>query len=159
MTSSTLPKLNTKDNPTGCCPRFNPKGWDGQKFKFDKKKFVVGHTLSLMYIPLNMGSMMKKLWGAVEAAGAYNDGEFVMLSRDLSPWKAEHYLSVSKEVPGLENITLSGAFKTKVFEGPFQDAPKWIKEMNSNLVYLYYTTCPKCLKVYGKNYVVAFAKV
>ena len=26
-------------------------------------------------------------------------------------------------------------------------------------MYFFYTTCPKCAKVYGKNYVVLFAKV
>jgi len=31
---------------------------------------------------------------------------------------------------------------------------KKIKEL-----YFYYTTCPKCAKHYGKNYVVAFAQV
>ena len=155
----TLPKLNLADNPTGCCPRFDPKGWDNQEFVFNKKKFVVGHATSFFYIPLNMGSMMKKLWAAITLADAYKDGEFLMLSRDLSPWKSQHYLSVNKNVPSLENTTLSGTFRTKVFEGPFKDAPKWIKEMNAKTVYLYYTTCPKCVKVYGKNYVVAFAKV
>ena len=154
-----LPKLNIKDNPTNCCPRFLPSDWDNKEFKFDKKQFVLGHTTSFLYVPLNMGSMMKKVWGEVEKAGAYEEGEFVMLSRDLSPWKAEHYLSVSKKVPGLSNTTISGTFRTRVFEGPFKDAPKWIAEMNSDLVYLYYTTCPKCLKVYGKNCVVAFTKI
>ena len=26
-------------------------------------------------------------------------------------------------------------------------------------LYFFYTTCPKCIKHYGKNYVVAFAEV
>ena len=155
----TLPKLNIKDNPTGCCPRFLPEEWDNKEFQFDKKKFVLGHTRSFMYIPLNMGSMMKKIWARVEEAGAYKTGEFVMLSRDLSPWRAQHYLSVSKKVKGLNNTTMTGKFKTRVFEGPFKDAPKWIAQMGGGEIYLYYTTCPKCVKVYGKNYVVAFAKI
>ena len=45
---------------------------------------------------------------------------------------------------------------------------KWIKEMEqfvqgkgkeSTMQYFYYTTCPKCAKKYGKNYVVLLAKV
>jgi hypothetical protein len=63
---------------------------------------------------------------------------------------------------------ISGTFLTKVFEGPFRDAPRWIANMkryvaakNRTLERLYfgYTTCPKCAKAYGKNYVVMFAKV
>ena len=45
---------------------------------------------------------------------------------------------------------------------------EWIKEMAEYVAekgktvkkyYFYYTTCPKCAKTYGHNYVVAFAKV
>jgi 6-pyruvoyl-tetrahydropterin synthase len=46
--------------------------------------------------------------------------------------------------------------------------PKWVKEMDKYLAeqgkkasryYFYYTTCPKCAKIHGHNYVVAFAQV
>jgi hypothetical protein len=59
-------------------------------------------------------------------------------------------------------------FLTKVFEGPYQNAPKWHKAMAEYVsgkgktvekIYTYYSTCPKCAKAYGKNYVVLFAKV
>lgn len=152
-----VPKLS-QDNPTGCCPKFNPKDWDRKLFEFKDKPFVRITTASFLYIPLNLGQKMARTWDAITQSGADNHTEFVMLSYDLSPWRCEHLLSVKKEVPGLENVRLSGKFKTRVFEGPYQDAPKWIKAMQTNRkVYLYYTTCPKCSKVYGKNYVVAFA--
>ena len=57
---------------------------------------------------------------------------------------------------------------TKVFDGPYSAVPKWIKEMDAYVksqgkqplkYYFYYTTCPKCIKVHGHNYVVAFAQV
>ena len=51
-----------------------------------------------------------------------------MLSTDPSPWRGEHYFSVSKEVPNADNVTLSGLFLTKVFEGPYRDAGKWVRE-------------------------------
>jgi hypothetical protein len=67
---------------------------------------------------------------------------------------------------------ISGTFLTKVFEGPFRDAPRWIAKWIANMkryvaaknrtlerLYFGYTTCPKCAKAYGKNYVVMFAKV
>ena len=63
--------------------------------------------------------------------------------------------------------SISGTFLTKVFEGPYKDAGKWVKEMQAYVkskgsevgkMYFYYTTCPKCAKVYGKNYTVVLAK-
>lgn len=159
MALNHIPKLS-KDNPTGCCPRFNPKDWDNQVFEFKDKLFVRFTVASFFYIPLNMGSMITKVMKSVESAGAANKTENILLSYDLSPWQSEHFLAVTKKVVGLENVKLSGTFRSKVFEGPYQDAPKWIKAMDTKgKVYLYYTTCPKCQKVYGKNYVVALAKI
>ncbi|MHB8972977.1 MAG: hydrolase [Pirellulaceae bacterium] len=49
-----------------------------------------------------------------------------------------------------------------------RNAGKWVREMQTYVdsqhrelqtLYFFYTTCPKCAKHYGKNYVVAFAKV
>lgn len=153
-----VPKLS-KDNPTGCCPRFNAKDWDGKTFEFKDKPFVRMVTRSFFYMPLNLGSQMTRTWASIVEAKADTD-QFVAMTYDLSPWKAEHFLAVAKAVPSLDNVKISGKFKAKVFEGPYQDAPKWIKAMKTkNKVYLYYTTCPKCQKVHGHNYVVALAKV
>jgi hypothetical protein len=161
QTINSLPKLNMKDNPTGCCPRFVPKDWDNKTFIFKDKKFVKAVSRSFLYMPLNLGSVITKVWNSIMAAGADDKaGEFAVLSYDLSPWKCEHFFTVTKKVSDLENVTTSGTFKTKVFEGPYQDAPKWIAEMKGyKKVYLYYTTCPKCGKYWGKNYVVAFGQV
>ena len=159
MTLNHLPKLS-KDNPTGCCPRFNPKDWDGKTFEFKNKPFVRAITHSFFYMPLDMNKMMTNTWAAITKAGADSKDEFIMMSYDVSPWKCEHYLSVTKAVPKADNVKLTGKYKAKVFEGPYQDAPKWIKAMNAKgKVYLYYTTCPKCQKVFGKNYVVALAEI
>ena len=63
---------------------------------------------------------------------------------------------------------ISGAFLAKVFEGPYRNMRQWIEEMKqytsskekeSTQLYFYYTTCPKCAKKLGKNYVVILAKV
>ena len=63
---------------------------------------------------------------------------------------------------------LTGDYMTKVFEGPYKDAPKWEGEIKARAkdhgkdvvkTYFFYTTCPKCSKTYGKNYVVAVAEV
>lgn len=64
--------------------------------------------------------------------------------------------------------SLTGDFVTKVFEGPYRDAKDWCAEMEQLVrdrgslpgrVYFFYTTCPKCAKHYGKNYVVGVAEI
>jgi len=167
MTPNTLPKLSTDTSETGCCPRFDPLPWNEQQYVFADKLFLKETTWCFLHIPLNMGSMMRRVLSAIESANAKTEGYF-MLSHDCSPWKSEHFIAVSKDVPGAEIIKLSGTFLTKTFEGPFKDAGKWCKEMNTYVegqgkrikkLYFYYTTCPKCLQTYGKNYVVGFAEI
>lgn len=168
METNHLPKVSFDAPETGCCPRFNPEPWDGQTFVFENKLFVKGTTLNFLHMPLTMGRMIGKTWKQITDAGADSKDEFVLLSYDLSPWKGEHYFSVEKEVPGAEMVRLSGTYLTKVFEGPYRDAKKWVHEMDEYVksqgketqkLYFYYTTCPKCYKHYGKNYIVAFAQV
>jgi hypothetical protein len=153
---------------TGCCPRFDPAGWDGEEFEFRDRPFVRATTVNFLYVPLNMGSMIGKTWKKIEQAGAAPQGEFLILSHDLSPWRAEHFFAVTKDVPGAEMVRLSGSYLTKVFEGPYRDAGKWVGQMKEHAhtagrelkrLYFFYTTCPKCAKQLGKNYVVAFAEV
>jgi hypothetical protein len=167
MPTNALPAYDTSDNPTGCCPRFKPEGWDDQELHFEDKSFVKATTKSLFHIPVNMGSVFTKTFKAIENAHAQNENEFIVLSRDLSPWSAEHYFSVDRPVPDAQMVRLSGDYRTQVFEGPFKDAPKWQASMEEKLgehgeraeeTYFFYTTCPKCAKVYGKNYVVGVAK-
>jgi len=78
------------------------------------------------------------------------------------------YISVTGEIPGAKMEKISGTFLTKVFEGPYKSMGKWTKEMENYVrtkgkelkkMYFYYTTCPKCAKFYGKNYVVIIAEV
>ena len=160
---------HTKENEKICCPKFDPTPWENQEITWDNKMFIKDYVKSFFYMPLNFSSMMKRAWGKVEKADAQPDmKDWLMLSHDLSPWKSEHYLAVNKNVPDAENTTLSGTFLTKVFEGPYKNAGKWYKEMEevaksknkkAKKVFLYYTTCPKCGKKWGKNYVVGFAQI
>ena len=168
MEVNTLPRYDTSDNPTGCCPRFNPEGWDGARLHFAKKPFVRATTLSLLNIPINIGAVFKKTFAEIEKAGAYSEDGFVVLSRDMSPWWSEHYFAVTKPVPQQEMAALSGDYLTKVFEGPYKQVPDWQKEMTTFVAeqggsvethYFFYTTCPRCAKQHGKNYVVAIAKI
>lgn len=167
MLTNELPAFDTTDNETNCCPRFCPEPWRNQQLHFDNKPFVRASTVSLFHIPLNMGLTFARTWEAIKAAHADN-GAFLVLSHDDSAWHAEHLFAASKDVPGADMVHLSGEFMTKVFEGPYGNARKWYAEMEHyvqqagkqlDTMFFFYTTCPRCAKHYGHNYVVGIAKV
>lgn len=168
MQVNELPHYDDRVNTTGCCPKFDPEGWDGQVLHFDNKAFARATTTSLMHIPVNMGRVFDRVHGQIKEANAYSPDNCIVLSRDLSAWQAEHLFSISNVVPGEEAVTLSGDFITKVFEGAYRHAKTWFDEMkelarskgsDTDEIYFFYTSCPKCAKEYGKNYVVGVARI
>jgi len=153
--------------PTGCCEPFDPKPWEDKEITWRDKIFVKDHVTSFLHIPLNMGRKIVKNLGLIEKARAKAPYQ-LMLTDEKSLWEADIYIDVAKNVPGAQMATLTGTFLTKVFEGSYQNAGKWAQEMkkyvknkNHKLKKLYfsYTTCQRCAKAYGKNYVVLFAKI
>ena len=168
MQTNVLPQIDMSDIPTGCCPRFQPEGWEGQDLHFQDKRFLRATTLSAMHIPLNMGRVFGRVQAAIEQQGAALDSGYFVMTLESSPWGAEHYFAVARDVEGEQMISLTGDYMTKVFEGPFRDAGKWHEAMldaareagkEPGKVYFFYTTCPKCAKVYGQNYVVGLVEV
>jgi hypothetical protein len=78
------------------------------------------------------------------------------------------FLAVNKLLPNVTNVRISGRFLSKVYEGPYRDTGKWTKDFEGYAIskgneikkwYMWYTTCPKCAKVYGKNYVVVLGEI
>lgn len=168
MELNLTPKYDMTDNPTGCCPRFKPEGWDEQDLHFRDKLFVKAKTLSMFHIPITMGRVFPKVLKAIEDSQAVDWEQFIALSYDPSLWRGEHYFAVSKDVPGQEMVRMNGDYLTKVFEGPYKMAPRWFRDMEELVkskgkelgkMHFFYTTCPKCAKQYGKNYVVGVAEV
>lgn len=168
MQTNTLPHYESSDAPTRCCPRFDPAGWDGAELHFRKKRFVRAATHSAMHVPVDMSEVFARVDEHIEAAGGYDPDNVIVLSRDLSPWKAEHLFSVDRDVPGEDMTELTGDFVTKVFEGPYSQAKTWQREMEDIVrargkapgrIYFFYTTCPKCAAAYGRNYVVGVAEI
>ena len=167
MEINALPKYDMSDNPTNCCPKFKREGWDDQELHFKDKLFLKAKTRSIFHIPINMGSVYPKTFSDIKESNAHSDENFIVMSYDPSAWIGEHYFSVTKDVPGHEMVTITGDFFTKVFEGPYKKVPKWEKEMkifvkqkglHIKKTYFFYTTCPKCAKAYGENYVVAVSE-
>jgi hypothetical protein len=152
---------------TGCCEPFNPKPWQKKEIVWKDKLFVKDQVTSFFHIPLNMGQKIIKNMALIEKAKAKSPYQ-LMLTDEKSLWGADIYIDVAKKVPGAKMTTLSGTYLTRVFEGPYQNAGKWAKEMGEYVkaqgkklakLYFSYTTCPKCAKAYGKNYVVLLARV
>ena len=82
--------------------------------------------------------------------------------------RADELGSLTGQVEDEEMTTLSGDFVTKVFEGPYRNARTWYTDMlelvrargkEPGRIFFFYTTCPRCAKVYGKNYVIGVAEM
>jgi hypothetical protein len=168
FTTHEIPAMNVALGPTGCCPEVDPAAWNGKVFDFDSLRFVQVSTRSIFHIPLNMGKVYTETMKKIEAADAGFKDRYLTLSKDVSAQKSIHYFMVRHEVPGLTVVALPGRYLAKVYEGPYKNIPSWIQDMqtfadNEGLetedFYSFYTTCPKCAKTYGKNYVILFAKI
>ncbi|MBI3638447.1 hypothetical protein HY227_01755 [Candidatus Wolfebacteria bacterium] len=158
---------NQTIKPTGCCEPFNPEPWQDKEIIWKDKIFVKDRITSFFHIPLNFGGKVVKNMKLIETAKAESEHQ-LMLTDENSFWGADIYIDVSKEVPGAQMAALSGTFLTKVFEGLYRNTGKWANEMKEHVknkdkelkkMYFSYTTCPKCAKAYGKNYVVLFAQI
>jgi hypothetical protein len=150
-----------------CCPPFDPAPWTDARITWEGKKFIKDRVRTLFYMPLNFGQAMKRLDKAVREADATMP-DYLCLSDHTSQWNMDLYLAVDKEIPGAANTTFNGKYYSKVYEGSFQETGKWCKGFEADAkskgmtvkkMYMWYTTCPKCAKKYGKNYVVVIGEV
>jgi hypothetical protein len=150
-----------------CCPPFNPTIWDNKVVEWDHKLFIKDSVKTFFYMPINFGSVMTRLMKKVEKSNT-ETSDYLCLSDHTSKWNMNIYLAVDKKVQDAHNVTLSGKYFCKVYEGPFSETDKWGKEYDAMLnlkgfsieeLYMWYTTCPKCAKKYGKNYVVFVGKI
>ena len=156
------------ESETGCYPRFDPAPWEDQIIEWERKPFVRDTVRSLFHIPLNFGGVMALNMKRIEAAGL-KDSEVIVLSDECSMWESVVYISVADDLPGADNVKLSGRFMSRVFEGHYRHAGKWAKEMAAHVAekknetlkrqLFYYTTCPKCAETYGEYYVVLLAEI
>ncbi len=150
-----------------CCHKFDPNLWHEKEINWENKIFLKDHVISFMHIPLNMGKVITKNMNLIETAGAKSPYQ-LMLTDEKSLWGADIYIDVAKNVPGAEMAQLSGTYLTKVYDGPYQNVGKWAQDMEKYVagkgkeikkLFFSYTTCPKCAKKYGHNYVVVFAQI
>ena len=150
-----------------CCPVFDPAPWDDTLFEWNNKRFVKEKVRTFFYMPLNYGSVMKYFTRMLEFNTAKTP-ENICLSYHRSLWTLELYMSVNKKIVGANNVKMSGKFYSRVYEGAYNESGKWSRDMEEQAQlkglqiekkFHWYTTCPKCAKKYGKNYVVIIAKI
>lgn len=120
--------------------------------------------------PPSIGKKVTKMHELAQKAGATIPDltDALILFRDPSAFRSEIYYAVTKEVDGANNTTITGSFVTRVYDGPFNKVPVFIKEMGKFLeergqtakdYYVHYAYCPKCAKKYNHNYMIIFALV
>lgn len=150
-----------------CCQEFKPNNWQDKEFSWENKQFVVSELKTFMYMPLGFGKLMTRIQKLLNTTGTKNiDG--MCLSSHSSKWRMNLYTAVDKPISQVENIMLSGNYYSKVYDGPFQETGKWCADFEKSLIakgyslkqmYMWYTTCPKCAKKYGHNYVVIIGEI
>lgn len=152
---------------TGCCAKLDVALWDGKELSWQDKPFLKDRVRAFLHIPLNFGAVITRDHEAIEGAGAYPEHP-LWLSDEASPWRSDLFVAIDGDVPGASVEKLSGTFLTRVFEGPYHHAGRWMREMDEYVraqgrqvkkTYFFYATCPKCAKKLGKNHVVLFAQV
>lgn len=153
-----------------CCVEFEPGPWEDKEIVWENKRFVTDWVWHIFHISLNFGAVMKRNVAKIEAADALPEdmSEFIVFSDCGTFCGMNVFMTATKDVPDAKMATISGTFLSKVFEGPYKNMGTWIKQMKEYVagkgrelkkMYFYYTTCPKCAKKYGKNYVVLLAQV
>jgi NMD protein affecting ribosome stability and mRNA decay len=154
-----------------CCPKFNPQPWQKVTHQWNDKPFLFATIPQFLHMPLPWmyRRVISRMWQRAQGLGIAPDvKDFLLFAYDPSPWKSELYLAAMKDIPEKDITKLSGTFVSMVFDGPYSGVPKFMKEMDGYLrstnqtskkYFFYYTTCPKCAKKYGHNYIVALAQV
>ncbi len=155
-----------------CCPEFHPEKWDEKTTIWERQQFIKASVPAFFHIPFSwmIGSRITKMYELAKDADAIPDDwlDAIVLFNDPHTFRSDIYMLVTKEVPGAENVTLSGTFISKVFDGPYNAAPKFMKKLNVYITslgkevedyYVHYAYCPKCMEKFGHNYQAWFAKV
>ena len=156
-----------------CCPKFNPKQWNNKTLNWNKKLFIMESIPTLFHIPFPpmIGKKITKMYNlAMKEKANPAKKDWLVLFHDPSAFRSELFMNITKPIKSKDakNITISGNFYAKVFDGAYNAIPKFIKEINKILekkgkkaedYYVHYAYCPKCAKKTGHNYMILFAEV
>src|SRR5687768_15383820 len=96
MKINQTPHYSGSVNTTGCCPKFDPARWDGQKLHFEDKPFVKAATRNVLHVPVNIGSVFARVHKHIAEALAGDLDPFIVLSLDTSAWRTEHLFAAGE---------------------------------------------------------------
>ncbi|SNR53964.1 hydrolase [Lutibacter flavus] len=161
-----------KKESNQCCPKFSTEKWDKKTFNWNQKPFIKSSIPTFFHIPIPrmIGKKVTRMMKLAEESKKIDENieDTLLLFTDPSPFKSDLLLSVTGNVTNAKNTSLTGVFMSKVFDGPYNSIPKFIKQLNTYLSeqgkkaknhYVHYAYCPKCAKKYGNNYMVLFAEI
>lgn len=161
-----------KEQNQECCPQFEIEKWNKKTFNWENKLFIKETIPTFFHIPFPpiIGKKVMKMHDLAKKGDATipDKTEALILFRDPSAFKSEIYYAVTKNVEGANNTAISGSFVGMVFDGPYNNIPDYIKEMEKYLsemkqlakdYYVHYAYCRKCAKERGHNYIILFALV
>ena len=154
-----------------CCPQFDPQPLNKVTHEWKDKPFITETIPQFLHMPLPWmyKRTLTRMWERAKGLGIAPDiKDFLLLAYDPSQWKSELYLAVTREAPGADVVKMTGTYVSKVFDGPYSGVPKYITEMEGYLktlakkskkYYFYFTTCLKCAKKFGHNYIIAVSEI
>lgn len=150
-----------------CCKRLNLAEWDMKEIVWRDKPFYHSRYRAFLHVPVNIGKKIAEGMKIIGEAGL--TAEPMVLSRNDTMWGAEILIPVARKDNRFRTELVTGRFLTRLFEGHYADAKKWIREtkkycesrgFSAKEFIFWYATCPKCSK---KNndmvQVVVFARV
>lgn len=103
-----------------CCHEFNPAIWNNKKHEWQNKLFLKDFVPELIHIPLpgTFGKTVTRMMNTIDAAdAAVHANDYLLLAHDLSPFKSELLITVSKDIAGADVVNLTGTFMSRVFDG------------------------------------------
>ena len=103
-----LADTNFNNSETGCCGRLNRSVWDDQELDWQDKLFVKDHVRSFLHVPLNFGSVISRDFQLIEEAQPYPE-QPLAITDEVSPWGADLYVAVDREVPAAGPATWIGS--------------------------------------------------
>jgi len=92
---------------------------ENKTFVIENLLFAKASTKSFLYMPLNMNKVMSDSMNKIDTAWAQLNDDYLILSKDISPWRTEHYFLIDHEFDGMDMVRLSGKFMARVKDALF----------------------------------------
>lgn len=154
---------------SNCCPEVRKEDWEYVQHEWNKY-FLEGNVFQLFRMPLNYGSVLKKLAAAAKARNWDKHGNPLVLTQETGFFSMQMLLELFRPDPKADGVVFfSGSFISHYYEGPYSGLGKAVQELDDYVTkatglppkdyFFWYTTCPKCAKERGNPVTVIFARI